>query len=80
MRQLRNAGPAGLAAAAPAAALASPFGDAGRSSLSNVGGVLEGMQGALGDLHPDEQRMVLVGVGAAILLLFLLFTGLRASR
>lgn len=79
MRLLRIAGFAAVAGRTSAAA-ASPFGDAERSSLSNVGGVLEGMQGAMGDLHPDEQRMVLVGVGAAVLLLFLLFTGLRSSR
>jgi len=65
---------------APGIAVANPFGDRERPALSNVGGVLDGMQEAMGDSSPDEQRMMLVGVGAVLLLLFLLAGALRSSR
>jgi hypothetical protein len=68
------------AALVPGVAVANPFGDRERSSLSNVGGVLERMQQAVGDPNPDEQRMMLVGVGAVLMLLFLTFAALRSSR
>lgn len=63
-----------------AVAVANPFGDRERPVLSNVGGVLDRMRETVGDANPDEQRMLLVGVGAVLMLLFLLAAALRSSR
>lgn len=55
------------------------FGDR-ESPLSNVSGVLGSLQEAGSGMTPDEQRMSLVGIGALLMLVFLVFAGLRSGR